>query len=231
MAKHSKPEYGVTNDDRGFVLSRNIIDADVSSASDLDWDFNEIGTAQDVADEVGTLRDKVNYLQNDVTGKHRRALGVALRERGNATSRRSAPELLNELTMDRGFSWSAIAELLQVSVPALRKWRHSGGMSGPNRARLNKLCAFCDALAQFAIDDIATWMDTPLLPDEYYITPRWLYARYDGAAVALLEYAAQPMMDPVILMDYLDPTIRTTQAPVEHTVHVDEDGSTSLHKK
>ena len=225
MARHSQADKDELVQDAEDELETS------QSAPDFNWDVGDVGTAQYVADETGSLRDQVGHLSEDITGTHRKALGAALRERSNIKSRKSATELLTELADDRAFAWSAIAELLRVSVPALRKWRRSGGVSGPNRFRLNQLTAFCDFLAQNAIDDVAAWLDTPVMPGDFYVTPRWLYGRYENAPVALLEYAAQPGMDPHVLMDRLDPTIRKTAARVTHELVADSDGSISIHQR
>ena len=46
------------------------------------------------------------------------------------------PELLRELATDRGMAWADIADLVGVSVAAIRKWRTDGGATADNRARL-----------------------------------------------------------------------------------------------
>lgn len=224
MSRHSK----LDRDD--LVSADDSTSEPDPSASDFDWNQDLAGTAQNAVDVAGTLRDQVGHLSEDITGTHREAFATSLRARSNTKSRKSAIELLSSLSDDRGFGWASIADLLQISVPALRKWRKSGGVSGPNRARLNQLSAFFDTLSQYAIDDVAAWMDTPVLPRDFYITPRWLYARYDDAPVALLEYAAQAGMDPHMLLDFLDPTLRSTAARVEHDLVVEVDGSVSIHR-
>lgn len=198
------------------------------SAPDLDWG-DDAQTARGLADRAGFLRDHLGNLGEDVGETHRQALSASLREAATAKSRKSTGDLLSELSMDRGFAWAAVADLLGISIPALRKWRKDGGVSGPNRARLNQLCAFCDLLAQYAIDDVAAWLDTPILAD-YYITPRWLYSRYAQAPVALLELASQTRVDPVCWLEELDARVLAAANRRVHELVTEDDGSVAIHQ-
>ena len=52
-----------------------------------------------------------------------------------------------------------------MSVPALRKWREGGGVSGEHSLEIARLCAFC-AIAQndhLVTQEVAAWLEQPIL--------------------------------------------------------------------
>ena len=93
---------------------------------------------------------------------HGDLLRIQLESRTNVCAKRSSADLLEELA-DLGFSWTSIARLVGVSIPAVRKWRHGATTSGENRRRLARLVALVDVLERdHLIDDVASWLDVPL---------------------------------------------------------------------
>jgi len=100
-------------------------------------------------------------------------------------------ELVTELAAVHGFSWTDIGKLLDVSVPAIRKWRLDGQVSPVNVSRLARLAAFAELLQRNGIR-AAAWMSTPLL-DGYSVAPKHLYR--EGQAGALADVALDPHGD------------------------------------
>ncbi|MGH3695786.1 MAG: helix-turn-helix domain-containing protein [Pseudonocardiaceae bacterium] len=138
--------------------------------------------------KVGALRDETGLLHGDTSALHRQARQLDLKERTAEKVRRSVPELLHELATDRGMAWADIADLIGVSVSAVRKWRTDGGATADNRSRLARLAAFLDALTDCGVADAAQWVEIALsLGEGYTITPLEVYRH--GGEEALLEYA------------------------------------------
>jgi len=133
------------------------------------------------------LTGPVRVLHEDVAAGRRDVREWDLDERTAAKARLDALALLEELSTDRGFSWSDIARLSGVSVSAVRKWR-SGEAPSPERRRdLARLAAFVDLLDEIApVSDPASWM-LMRLSDSHTATAADLYL--DGRSHDLLEHA------------------------------------------
>lgn len=186
-------------------------------------------TAVGVARQAGMLRDDVGVLQAaDVGETHRTALRLALSERAAERSRQSPRLLLEVLARDKGFSWTSLARMMRVSVPAVRKWRNGDSISGENRRRLSILVAFIDLLEDhFGVADPASWMEMPLL-EELPITAVDIYA--NGSYQGLLEYAgghhgAQEVLDEAL------PAWREQFVPSEYEVFRGPDGAPAFTKR
>ena len=141
----------------------------------------------EVAAHDDELSGPVRILNEDVESGRREVREWDLDERTAAKARAEALVLLEELSTDRGFSWSDIARLCGVSVSAVRKWR-SGETPSPERRRdLARLAAFVDLLDEIApIADPATWMLMRLV-DRHTVTAAHLYL--EGRSNDLLEHA------------------------------------------
>ncbi|MGH3871517.1 MAG: hypothetical protein ACRDSR_08405 [Pseudonocardiaceae bacterium] len=134
---------------------------------------------------MGSLRDETGLLHGDVrSAPHRQIRQLGLKNRTAEKVRRNVPELLYELATDRGMAWAGIADLVGVSVSAVRTWRTDGGATGDNRFRLARLAAFLDALTDCGVADAAQWVEIALpLGKGYTITPLEVY-RHGGQASA-----------------------------------------------
>ena len=76
---------------------------------------------------------------------------------------KSVAALLKELAGERCMSWSDIAEVLGVSISAIRKWRKGGDASPGSRLKLAQFAALLDVLEEKApISDPAGWMELDL---------------------------------------------------------------------
>lgn len=117
--------------------------------------------------------------------------------------KKSVGSLLDELS-ELGFSWRDIAHMVHVSVPAIRKWRQGGTVSGDNRRNLAALLAACDLIMNhFMVDEIASWFEMPLTWAP--VTPIDMYSA--GRADLVFDFAAG-QSDPEILMSEFDPDWR-----------------------
>jgi transcriptional regulator with XRE-family HTH domain len=141
-------------------------------------------------------------------------------------AKKDTPSLLAELAHDRGMSWSNIAELAQVSVSAVRKWRKGGAATPEKRIALARIAAMLDLLEdKGTVGDPAVWMEMDLPFDEsrYYIRPLDLYLA--GHDVALLDIAERRKTVPQVL-DEISPGWRDQRSNFE--VYTDTDGQRSI---
>ena len=140
-----------------------------------------------VANMAGTLRSDVGVLSQDVAQVHSDSLRIQLESRTDEAAKRVPADLLSELS-DLGFSWTSIARIVGVSIPAVRKWRQGEAVTGQNRRRLARLVALVGVLASdHLISDVASWLDMPL--DESSFTGIDVLAA--GQVHDLVEYAAE----------------------------------------
>lgn len=115
-----------------------------------------------VVNRAGRLRSTVGVLATNVVEVHGQSLLVQLKARTEEAAKRSPIDLLGELSA-AGFSWSAIARLVGVSVPAIRKWRQGESVAPENRLRLARLVAFVAVVvSDYLISDVASWIEIPI---------------------------------------------------------------------
>lgn len=158
--------------------------------------------------------------------RHRDLYEAQLNRLREANRLRSVPELLRDLASRWGIAWADAARMLKVSVPALRKWRTSGGLSPENLDRLAGLVAFLQMLDQVAVSSPARWIAVPLC-EGYTVTPRHLYSVANAAA--LVDHAAGNV-SAVELLDELVPDWREAYKS-EYEVFLAADGQFSLRSR
>lgn len=144
-------------------------------------------TSQDeLAERAGLLRGVARLLADDVAEVHGQALDIQLNARTDEAGKRSVPDLLDELA-GLGFAWRDIARLVGVSVPAIRKWRQGGAVTGPHRRAVARLLAFVDVLrSDHLVQEVPSWMEIPIAGSS--LTGIDLYSL--GGANILLLHAA-----------------------------------------
>lgn len=172
------------------------------------------------------LRTDVDLLGADVRRNHNRARGVNLNERTFYKSGLTVEDLLHELSNKRNLSWSTIAEVANVSVSAVRKWRTGGSPSHESKLAIARFAAMLDLLEETGvITDPASWieMDLPFDEDGYYLRPLDLYLR--GHDVLLLDIAER-RKSVVQVLDEVMPDWRASRSRFD--VYVDVDGARSL---
>lgn len=195
------------------------------------WTFEALDLIQEqTADQLIDASWRASRHQNVRDGNtlkrgHRDEYRRRLDALAAANRRRPVVDLLAELSEQRGVGWSDIADQLDISVPALRKWRKSSSGTAPeNHARLAALVAFYSLLHEVGVAS-ARWMSMPLVTG-YTVTAADLYS--EPAAPALLDHAADNIgIGPEALLDELDPGWRETRRS-EYEVVVAPDGMTSL---
>jgi hypothetical protein len=182
-------------------------------------------TWSSLATEAAGIRDHARFLHEDARALHQETRRHDLDARTAAKARASAQELLDELA-GRGYSWRMIARLTGVTVPALRKWRQGESPSGENRRRLAELAAFSDFLEEYAINDVAGWLEVPL-NNKAAFTCADLCA--SGRIDLVLDYAANRIPDPNAVLDQFDPEWRSSMSDYE--VFTAGDGSRSIRRR
>lgn len=179
-----------------------------------------------LVEHAGFLRSRAQQLSADTQGLHRDTQLNEWSDRAMARGKDAPLDLLSTLA-DLGFSWRAIARMLNVSVPAVQKWRQGAKVSGENRRLLANLVAACDLVAEhYLVNDVASWFEMPLLTD-VPITPIDLYAA--GRYQLLFEYASGHT-DTESLLTQLDPDWRETYRSGFEVFRA-EDGQLSIRSK
>jgi len=171
------------------------------------------------------LRTQSDLVSVEIESVHERAREMDLANRTLAKSRNDVPNLLDELAYQRGMAWTDIAEVADVSVSAVRKWRKGRDASPESRSRLAKFAALLEMLEQKGrIQDPANWMEMDLpLGAGYHIRPLDLYL--NGQDVALLDIAEHRGRVEHVL-DYIRPGWREIRSKFE--VFEDTDGLRSM---
>lgn len=177
-------------------------------------------TAEQLIPQVSALRYRADIVNSDVASLGRDVFQLNLDERTSARERESVQSLLQLLT-ERGLSWSMVSRVIDVSVPAIRKWRLGQGASPENRRALARLAALLDMLAdQFMIEDPAAWLEIPLGPTRRTLADAYASGRVD----LVLDYAGRWITTPERVLDELDPRWRETQASREFETFTAADG-------
>lgn len=182
-------------------------------------------TLTTLTNEVAGIRDSARFLHEDAQELHRDLQAEDLNARTALKAREGVQDLLGEIA-ERGFAWSTIAELVGVSVPALRKWRAGEGVSGENRRSVARLAALCEWLDEYFITDVASWFEVPLA-DDVRVTPETLYRA--GRTDLVLDYAAQ-RITPERALNQFDAAWRESRSS-KFEVYEAGDGNLSLRKK
>lgn len=177
-------------------------------------EFNDSATRTiaELLDDIGFLRNRTKILVEDsvevhssTEQLHNDSLATLHRTTSLDRAKQGTATLLEELS-DLGFSWTDIGRLVGVSVPALRKWRLGGSSKGENRKRLADLVALCDiAREQYLIDDVASWLETPI-HNEAPVTTLDLVA--EGRFDLALRLASEQASDADSVLDDFDPMWR-----------------------
>ena len=158
-----------------------------------------------LANKAGALRSDVGLLSEDVAQVHGDSLQLQLESRAAAAARKAPARLLDDLA-DWGFSWTSVARVVGVSIPAVRKWRHGNPLSGENRRNLALLVAFVGVLEEdYLIEDGASWLDMPLAESSF----TGIDVLAAGQAHYLMQYAAGHITSSGLLDSAL-PTWRET---------------------
>ncbi|MFE7757666.1 helix-turn-helix domain-containing protein [Streptomyces sp. NPDC057429] len=180
----------------------------------------------DLTETAGSLRSRARIVSEDTADLHRQLLFQNWQQRTSERGKQAPTALLDELS-DLGFSWRDIARMLQVSVPAVQKWRRQGGVSGGKRRHLASLVALCDQIAEhYLIQEIASWFEMPLASTAP-VTPIDLFAA--NRPDLILDNASGHVDVEEILTKY-DPEWRETYRS-DFEVYLDTDSAMSIRPK
>jgi transcriptional regulator with XRE-family HTH domain len=174
------------------------------------------------------LRTEVDMLGRDVQEWHGEARERDLADRTFEKTKKSVSGLLEELAGERGMGWSDIAEVVGVSISAVRKWRKGGDASPESRSKLARIAALLDVLEEKGlVQDPAAWMemDLPLDPG-YFIRPLDLYL--EGHVLKLIDLAERRQTVAQVL-DQVRPNWRASRSDFE--VFNDTDGQRSIRRR
>lgn len=125
-----------------------------------------------VADQTGSLKQRVTAIGEDVDTLHKLAIAELQREHSAVTEARlklSVDQELTTLVHHYGMSWSDIARASGVTQQAIRKWRQNGKPSAESRTRLAQLSACLTLIDNAEVSDPAAWLELPIVPEH---TPR-----------------------------------------------------------
>lgn len=160
-------------------------------------------TQDELAERAGHLRGATRFLLEDVAEVHDEAMEIQLEARTDEAAKRSVADLLTELA-DLGFAWRDIAQLVGVTVPAVRKWRQGEPATGVHRRAVARLLAFADVLkSDHLVSEVSSWMEIPLAGSS--TTGIDVYSQ--GGANPLLLHAAGHLSSEELL-DTIDPNWR-----------------------
>lgn len=171
------------------------------------------------------LRTAVEALGGEVQELQGEARELDLADRAFQKTKKSVPSLLDELAGERGMGWSDIAQVVGVSISAIRKWRRGGDASPESRSRLARIASLLDVLQEKGlVEDPAAWMEVDLpLESGYFIRPLDLYL--EGHVLALIDLAEQRRTVAQVL-DEVKPGWRANRSDFE--VFIDTDGQRSV---
>lgn len=177
-----------------------------------------------LTNQAGYLRSTVRALQENTDDLHHsiRALLTKRTERVKET----AVQLLDDLSA-LGFAWRQIAKMLNVSVPAVQKWRKGERTSPENFERLALLLSICDLLPEFFIRDPASWFEVRILPT-IPIRPMDLFAASHDEL--LLDWASGHVKEPERILDAAFPHWRTAFA-TDFEIFEADDGQPAIRLK
>lgn len=169
----------------------------------LGWVFQP--TSEKAVDAVWRERRSENeYERKRLEDRHREHYSAWIEKKAAEYKKLSLSAILQELSITWGASWSDIARMADVSVPALRKWRADGGATPIKKARLASIAAFMHVLSQLGIEEPADWIAAPII-DGFTVAPRHLYT--PANAGILIEFATGTC-PPDSILDTLAPSWR-----------------------
>lgn len=183
-------------------------------------------TAGQLIPQVSALRYQADLVNSDVFSLGRDVYRLNLDERTSARERDGVQSLLQALA-DRGISWALLSRMLDVSVPAIRKWRLGQGASPESRHGLARLAALLDMLEeQFMVEDPAAWLEIPLGSTRRTLVDAYSAGRED----LILDYAGRWITNPDRVLDQLDPRWREAEAARQFETFVAADGDLGIRR-
>ena len=177
--------------------------------------------ARNIVRQSSFLRSEIRMLDGDAIELHRQAQAHELDIRTVRMCKQAATDLLQRMYL-AGFSWTDVAQLLKVSLAAVRKWRKGDSLSGQHFRALGRAVAFLELLETHGVEDPAAWMEMPLV-ESHPIRGIDVYVDLPDGWALLLDMAAGHELEPAVLLDSADPEWRIRYPSPDHKViHTDE---------
>lgn len=209
-----------------MTLQSGVLGPDQLTAGNVVSGLPQPPTTAELIPQVSALRYRSEHTHERVVNLDRAVLALSLDERQATRLALSAGRLLEDLAR-AGMSWSSIARIVGVTIPAVRKWRQGEAASPANRATLAKAIAFLELLEdQFMIEDPVGWLEVPL-PDSA-LTMLDLAA--DGRMDLVLEFAGRRIATAAELLDRYDPEWHQTPQP-DYETFVASDGQLAMRRR
>lgn len=180
-----------------------------------------------LVNQAWVLRADSTDLHDQVVNGHAHLLGETLEQRAQDRAKGGGLPLLDELA-DNGFAWVDIARLVGVSVPAVRKWRNGGTISGERLADLARVVVLVDWLRdEHHVTDVASWLEVPIALGAPVTRMNVLQS---GARDLLIRSMVGDGLAPTDMLDEFEPGWRTTYDS-DFEVFEAADGQRSIRSK
>jgi hypothetical protein len=174
--------------------------------------WSKLISAREIGQHQIRLANEIHETAKDAL---RSSLGATLATVVREGLRKETSVLLDEIATKFGLAWVDLARMTGVSVPAIRKWRLSGGATPDNHERVAQVWAFLSAL-----DD--------LVPEPgFTVTARHLWE--PSTSAILLDLAAETVSTTVVL-DELHHNWREQYATKDELVFL-ADGSVAIARR
>ena len=172
------------------------------------------------------LHRDVRALHVDSAAARRSVLLADLEDRLQAVAAAEPLKLLRALG-DAGMSWRDLARLVQVSVPAVQKWRRGGDITGANRLRLARVVALLDVLSANAIVEQVSWLEMPV-KDGVHVSRMDMLA--DGRFDLVLELISDDHTTVPVegVLDEYKPSWRTSRVDDRFETYIDAEGVVAI---
>ena len=169
------------------------------------------------------LRDSTTNLQQQASDGHRSAQSTDIDERARSYATQAPAIVLETVAETSGVSWTDLAELLDVSVSAIRKWRAGVDPAPQKRAALARVAAFMELLDEAAVHNPAGWLQIPIR-DGWTVTPADLYRA--GCLLEVLDFAYRRVSANDTMTAFAQDWVEKYRAT--HAVTLGEDGRRAL---
>lgn len=167
-----------------------------------------------------------NGLHTDVVNNHTDLVAAQLEASAQERAGAGAGALLADLA-NEGFAWVDIARLVNVSVPAVRKWRTGGSPSPEKLVELARIVALIEWLRdEKLIQDVVSWLEIPLA--EGVPTSRMDILQSGGRDLLVRSLVGEGLTQEAVL-DQLDPEWRARHAS-DFEVFTAADGQLSIRR-
>ncbi|QGU03146.1 hypothetical protein CKALI_11510 [Corynebacterium kalinowskii] len=188
--------------------------------------FDPFSEMSKLAERAGHHRSMVGFARTQAEKIHGDAQAAAWRMKTAELKKSPAYDLLDNL-VELGFSWRHIAQLVGVSVPAVRKWRKGQSISPDSRQKLAALNAALDIIQNtHYVTEVASWFEMPVV-DSAPITPIDLYV---SQRTDLIFDYANGQEDPEDILTKFNPQWREEFAS-DFVVTMESDGNYSIRPK